>query len=323
MKATDKIGWPFGPAVQLLILTAARREEIGSLSWSEIRDGAIHLPAERNKSGEPRIISLAPMAAEVINALPRTGDHVFTTNGTTSISGWGKAKRALDAAAGEINGRPLAPWRLHDLRRSVATGMQRLGVGLQVVEAVLGHISGSRAGVVGIYQRHHFEAEQRAAIEAWAREIERITGRGDHRITPPAAQLTLTAHAPIIDIKPIDTAWMEAISRAAKTISPKPLIAYLNRPRAQLGPAETYWLRLLLEQITFKRKSGGRFVPFGQKSRQEIYEIGAAHVKELRRGGLPQAKAIDTVVKIYPYEWFGKDAGASLLNFIKRGSKHR
>jgi integrase len=317
-KAAEKIGWPFGPAVRLLILTASRREEIGSLAWAEIQGNGIRLPAERNKSGEPRIIPLSPAATKLIEGLPRRGDRVFTTNGTTAISGWGKAKRMLDAAAGELNGKPLAPWRLHDIRRTAATGLQRLGAGLQVIESVLGHVGGSRAGIVGIYQRHRFEAEKRAALEAWALEIERIVRGdaegGDHVISPAAARLGV--------FEAVNAEWLRAIQQADSTGNPEALVAYLYQLKTRrLGTIETFLLRLLLERVTFKRKRPGNRVPLGQKSRSDVYRIGAAYVRELQRTeGLPQDKAIDVVVGIYP-QWFEDDAGASLANFMKRGEK--
>jgi integrase len=110
----------------------------------------------------------------MIGVLPRVSHFVFSTRGNTPISGWSKAKITIDREIKLNNQSALPPWRIHDLRRTVATGLQRLGIGLQVVEAVLGHISGSRAGVVGVYQRHGFNEEKRAALEAWSREIERI-----------------------------------------------------------------------------------------------------------------------------------------------------
>jgi integrase len=176
-QAAVKTSWPFGPVVRLLILTAARRDEIGGLRWSEIEVDKINLKGERTKNAEPRTIALSPAAADLVRALPRVRSSalVFTTTGATSVSGWSRAKTLLDHAIEGINGgAPLAPWRLHDLRRSAATGMQKLGVSLQAIEAVLGHISGSRSGVVGIYQRHSFEPEARAALEAWARHIDAI-----------------------------------------------------------------------------------------------------------------------------------------------------
>jgi integrase len=97
---------------------------------------------------------------------------VFTTNGRNPVSGFSKIKKRIDGIA------KIPVWRVHDLRRTVATGLQRLGINLQVIEAILGHVAGSRAGIIGVYQRHSFNAEKRTALEAWAREVERIiTGK--------------------------------------------------------------------------------------------------------------------------------------------------
>jgi integrase len=168
-RGAGQLGWPFGTAVQLLILTAARREEIGQLRWSELdlNHVAIRLKGERTKNNEPRDIPLAAPAWALLQGVPRVADSdfVFSTNRTTAISGWSRAKRQLDALA------PIASWRLHDLRRSVATGLQRLGISLQTIEAVLGHVGGSRSGIVGVYQRHSFDAEKRVALEAWGRHV--------------------------------------------------------------------------------------------------------------------------------------------------------
>ncbi len=313
-KAAEKVGWPFGPAVQLLILSAARREEIGSLRWDEIHGTQIRLPAERSKSGEARTIPLAPAATKIIGALPRRGDHVFTTNGSTSMSGWGKAKRALDAAAAEIYGKPLAAWRTHDLRRTAATGLQRLGAGLQTIEAILGHIGGSRAGIVGVYQRHRFEAEKRAALNAWALEIERIlrgdaAESGNHVISPAAAHLD--------KFDAVNAEWRRAIEQADSTGNPQPLVAYLLKKR-RLGTIETFFLRLLLDRVTFKHRSPGNRVPLGRKSRRDINLMGAALVRELQRTeGLTREAAIDRVAEIDPV--LGAGAGAGLAAFMKRG----
>jgi hypothetical protein len=203
---------------------------------------------------------------------------------------------------------------LHDIRRSAATGLQRLGAGLQVVEAILGHVSGSRAGVVGVYQRHRFVSEMRVALEQWAHEVERIASgkkkAGDHVITPPAARLTL-----FVTAKP--TKWLAAIKQAQKTNSPEPLIEYLRQPGAQLGPTECLLLRLLLERIgRFVRKKRGGDVLIGQKSRKEIHKFGAELVRKLQAEGLQHEKAIDTVAQTYP-EVFGP-TGASLANFMRK-----
>jgi integrase len=178
-----KLGWPFGHAVRLLLLTGARREEIGQLRWPEIDHelGIIKLEGVRTKNGKPHDIPLSVAAVALLEHLPRiaSSPFVFTTNAKTPISGWSRAKSELDGLAS------ISPWRIHDLRRTVATGMQRLGVGLQVVEAVLGHVSGSRAGIVGIYQRHGYDAERRAALEAWGAHVTALVAGREPSVVLP------------------------------------------------------------------------------------------------------------------------------------------
>jgi len=175
--AAKQIGWPMGSAVQLLILTCARREEISALKWAEIdrADRQICLDGERTKNGEDHTIPLSHAAWDLIQAAPRLAGSkfVFTTTGNTPISGWSRAKAKIDEFMRTQLGNNVAlkAWRIHDLRRTAATGMERLGVKQQVVEALLGHISGSKAGVTGIYQRHTYEEEKRTAIENWAEHV--------------------------------------------------------------------------------------------------------------------------------------------------------
>lgn len=157
----------FGAVTRLLILTGARREEITQLRWSEIDGDVVKLEGDRTKTGAPHIIPLSATAQALLNCLPRIGgsDFVFTTSGRKPISGWSRPKIDLDDRAA------VTDWRIHDLRRTVATGMQKLGITLQTVEAVLGHVSGSRGGIVGVYQRHDYAAEKRAALEAWGAHV--------------------------------------------------------------------------------------------------------------------------------------------------------
>jgi integrase len=166
-KAAEHVGWPFGSAIKLLILTGARRAEIGELRWSEIHTNTIALAGDRTKNGEAHDIALSKVAISVVKSLPNVAgsEYIFTTNAKTPVSGWSKAKSEIDKLA------KIAPWRIHDLRRTVATGLQKLGTNLQVIEAVLGHVSGSRAGVVGVYQRHSFDAEKRTALETWGKHV--------------------------------------------------------------------------------------------------------------------------------------------------------
>jgi integrase len=314
-KAAAQVAWPFGPAIRLLVLTAARREEIGSLRWSEIAGDEIRLPAERSKNKEPRVIPLSPAAIEIIEALPRRGDYVFSANGS-GLGGWSKAKRALDAAIAKTNGGPLPPWRLHDLRRTVATDLQRLGVGLQVIESILGHISGSRAGVTGVYQRYQFEAEMRDALSLWAQELERLTG--GRRITGSGALRAGTAKVAGRGHTPISQDWVAAVQQADKDSSFEPLRAYLQRPGARpLYAAEMWWLDRLLKRLQFKRNRRGARVPLGTKSKKEQYEIGAAFVRDLQRNERHlESVAIDIAVMTFP-QWFGADAGKGLASYLQ------
>ena len=158
---------PYGAVVRVLALTGARRDEIARLRWSEIDGATIKLEGSRTKTGAPHTIPLSSPAQALLSALPHLGDFVFS--GAKPISDWSASKRRLDSASSVTN------WRIHDLRRTAATGMQRLGVNLQTIEAVLGHTSGSRSGVVGVYQRHSFDAEKRAALEAWGKHVRTIT----------------------------------------------------------------------------------------------------------------------------------------------------
>ena len=115
----------------------ARRS--AQLTWDEIQGDTIHLEGSRTKNGNGHLIPLSPPALELLSSAPRIGEkYVFTLDGTKPVSSWSRAKARLDKASG------VTGWRIHDLRRTVATGMQRLGVGLQTVEAVLGH-TGARA----------------------------------------------------------------------------------------------------------------------------------------------------------------------------------
>ena len=176
-RASFDIGNPFGALVRLLILTGARREEVGGLCWSELCEDEAQwlLPVERNKKKRAHVVPLSSLALAEIEALKGMGDKwprkglLFSTTGKTAVSGFSKAKMRLDAEVTKLNdGEALPHWTLHDLRRTLATGMQRLGVRFEVTEAILNHVSGSRSGVAGVYQRHDWAAEKRTALQAWA-----------------------------------------------------------------------------------------------------------------------------------------------------------
>lgn len=186
-KATKKLGYPFGPLVRLLILTGARREEVAGLEWSELDQSANvwNLPASRAKNGVAALLPLSKLAQVEIDVLAkRTGKSsgwprrglLFSTTGETSVSGFSKAKRRLDKLVTELVAEgaelpSLAPWRLHDLRRTMATGLQKLGIRFEVTEAMLNHVSGAKSGVAGVYQRHDWKAEKIEAAAKWSAKI--------------------------------------------------------------------------------------------------------------------------------------------------------
>ncbi len=174
--AAGEIGYPFGRAVQLMILTGQRRSEVLEAEWREFDlDRALWtIPRTRAKNNVAHLVPLAPVAIELLRGLPRIGNRfVFTTTGETPFSGVSKGHARLTARAAQhtADGRPLEHWRLHDLRRTFATGCARLGVALHVVEKCLNHTSGSFGGIVAVYQRHDFFNERQAAMTIWERHI--------------------------------------------------------------------------------------------------------------------------------------------------------
>ena len=171
-KATGEIGGPFGAALRLMLITGARRDEVGAMPKSELSADLTtwNLPGDRTKNGHPHAVPLSPLAREIVQTLDGDGVYVFTFNGWSPIAGWSKVKRRLNA----LMPPGTQPWVIHDLRRTCATNLQKLGVRLEVTETVLNHISGSRAGITGIYQRHKFEGEAKTAMELWARRLAEI-----------------------------------------------------------------------------------------------------------------------------------------------------
>ena len=166
----------YGSIVKLLMLTAQRRDEIGSLRWSEIDIEAktITLPASRTKNGRQHVIPLSGQALAIIKATPQRAnrDLVFGS-GDGGYSGWSKAKAQMD----EKLGKGVAGWTLHDLRRTGATRMADSGVQPHIIEAVLNHVSGHKDGVAGIYNRSAYEPEKRAALDTLGSYIKTAMAR--------------------------------------------------------------------------------------------------------------------------------------------------
>ena len=152
------------------------------MTWSEVDlDARLWvLPRERSKNGKPHDIPLSKPAVAILESLPRIGDtFVLTTDGKSASSNYGANKKRLDAL---LPG-DMPPWWLHDLRRTTASGMARLGVNLPVIEKVLNHSSGSFGGIVGVYQRFDFADEKRHALERWGAHVaDLVSGRRSRNV---------------------------------------------------------------------------------------------------------------------------------------------
>ena len=171
---TTLLGWPFGPLFQLLLVTAQRKSEVGSMRWSQIEDDVWSLSRDDTKSDRAHSIHLSDLALDIIHSLPKVEgqDLVFSTNGITSVSGYSKAKARLDKLSG------VEDWRIHDLRSTATSEMAALGFPEHVLSRVLNHSTGKSRGVTAIYNRHAYQDEKRHALEAWSLKLREITSDG-------------------------------------------------------------------------------------------------------------------------------------------------
>jgi integrase len=164
-QAADKHGDRFGALVKLLILTGARRNEIAKLEWNEIQSDYIVLPPERTKTDERHRIFITPLMRSIIEQFPREGRKYVLGNGSdTPISGNVYARDVLGVKLNEV-------FRLHDLRRTFATGLAKLGISLPVIERCLNHKFG---GILSVYQRHDFSEECKGAWCKWSEHIAKL-----------------------------------------------------------------------------------------------------------------------------------------------------
>jgi integrase len=189
-KACTVEGQPWGHLGKMLLLTGQRLGEVVNMTDREVTGDLWHLSSDRTKNGRAHDVPLSEAARDVLGAVERVkGDvrYVFTTNGTGGLKGYHKgrnhiAERMAEIASDEAGAAVDIPhWTFHDLRRTAATGMARLGIPVRVTEAVLNHVSGTGGGIVGVYQRHDYADEKRNALDAWARLVgDLVTGRADN-----------------------------------------------------------------------------------------------------------------------------------------------
>jgi integrase len=172
-----RLGWPFGPLVQLLMLTAQREGEVAAMRWADLDldKGIWALPSKSTKAGRPHLVPLSNAAIGIIKAQPRLSEYVFPgrrTDGSRPVCGFSKVKVRLDKICG------VAGWRFQDLRRTTATKLAERGVPPHVTEKVLNHSSVAAGPMAKIYQRYEYLYERREALDTWADELMRI-------VTPP------------------------------------------------------------------------------------------------------------------------------------------
>lgn len=194
-QAASLLSYPWKPFYKLLLLTAQRRDEVAGLPWNEVNGSEWIIAKERTKNGKEHLVHLSPLAQSIIedvlaNAKRDKDTHelksqfLFTKTNETHISGFSKAKLLLDAKIKELNnGKPIPDWRVHDLRRTAASGMAMLGIEPHIVERILNHVTGStsasvkgiNATLVRIYQRFEYADERRKAVLAWNTYLSNLT----------------------------------------------------------------------------------------------------------------------------------------------------
>lgn len=197
--ACEKLGQPWGPLGQVLLLTGQRLNEAAKMTEGEVRGTLWHLPSARTKNARAHDVPLSDAAQRVLTGVERVksgSGYFFTTNAKTPVSGFHKARihiaEQMEAIAAEERSEAVAipKWGFHDLRRTAATGMARLGIPVRVTEAVLNHVSGTGGGIVAVYQRHDFADEKRQALEAWGRYVmQLVEGRADNVVRIGEARL--------------------------------------------------------------------------------------------------------------------------------------
>jgi integrase len=176
----------YSAIVRLLLLTGCRADEIGSLSWTEVFGDRIVLPGLRTKNSRDHIVPLSAPAQAILEARPKMLDRNFVfgrPHNKAGFTGWSACKVLLDERI-KASGAEVEPWCNHDLRRTVATRMGEIGVQPHIIEAVLNHVSGHKAGVAGIYNRATYTAEKQAALTLWADHLMSVVEGKARKVVP-------------------------------------------------------------------------------------------------------------------------------------------
>jgi integrase len=161
-RACDELDAPMRGVFRLLLLTGQRRSEVARMRWDEVVGDVWTLPSARTKNKREHTVPLTRGALNIIEAMPRVCEYVFTNDGRRAVNEFSTHKDRVAAIM-----RSTSRWTIHDLRRTAATGMARAGADLHIIERALNHVSGSFGGIVGVYQRYRYADEMRRALEGW------------------------------------------------------------------------------------------------------------------------------------------------------------
>lgn len=176
--ATEELGYPFGSYFRMLLLTGQRREEVAAMRFTELNleTSTWTIPGARTKNNREHIVHLNDVSLDILSRINQgESDFVFSTTGGSSISGYSKAKIKLDDLMKKSLGDKFKPWRTHDLRRTLVSGLAELGIATDVADRILNHVSGSsREGVKGVYQRYDFLEERKQALDVWGNFIREL-----------------------------------------------------------------------------------------------------------------------------------------------------
>lgn len=178
--ACENVEYPFGPLVQFLILTGQRRGEVASMKWDDYdEDNRLWtLPRESTKTDRQHHVHVSEVAAKILEDAPDMGSYVFTSAGERPFENFSRDKKSLDTkirkSRKESNQPSLADWTLHDIRRTVASGMARLNVAPHIIEKILNHSAGIISGVAAVYNRYEYADETKKALDMWSAHIQHI-----------------------------------------------------------------------------------------------------------------------------------------------------
>jgi len=250
-RGAEGLGFPFGMVFKLMMLTAQREAEVAGMAWHELDliTAVWTIPRQRTKNGVEHAVDLSPEALAVIASVPRSGQLLFPRRrapsrkytpvqyvGERPVVGFAAAKRILDGDVVRKTKAPLpsatlAHWRLHDLRRTAATGLAGLAFQPHVIERVLNHTSGATGGLVGVYQRHEYRAERKAALHAWGAHIQRVLETfGHEEVDSEYGRLSADRRQPPNpDLAPLVTS---SVGRAVSKSPAVKILASVDHPRA-------------------------------------------------------------------------------------------